>query len=63
MPRSRAAALSAVGAAALADTHLFDATSGLAAAWKCPRPAIHLPDMTVYFQFPRSPELSRDATL
>jgi AraC family transcriptional regulator, regulatory protein of adaptative response / DNA-3-methyladenine glycosylase II len=29
MPRSRAAALSAVGAAALADTHLFDATSGL----------------------------------
>jgi AraC-like DNA-binding protein len=29
MPRSRAAALSAVAAAALADTHLFDATSGL----------------------------------
>ena len=29
MPNSRAAALSAVGAAALADTHLFDATSGL----------------------------------
>src|SRR6202043_390380 len=22
-------------------------------------PAIHLPDMTMYFQFPRSPELSR----
>jgi AraC family transcriptional regulator, regulatory protein of adaptative response / DNA-3-methyladenine glycosylase II len=29
MPRSRAAALSAVGAAALGDTHLFDATNGL----------------------------------
>lgn len=29
MPRSRAAALSAVGAAALADTHLFDMTNGL----------------------------------
>ena len=29
MPRSRAAALSAVAAAAVADTHLFDATSGL----------------------------------
>jgi AraC family transcriptional regulator of adaptative response / DNA-3-methyladenine glycosylase II len=29
MPRSRAAALSTMGAAALADTHLFDATSGL----------------------------------
>jgi AraC family transcriptional regulator, regulatory protein of adaptative response / DNA-3-methyladenine glycosylase II len=29
MPRSRAAALSAVGAAALTDTHLFDATNGL----------------------------------
>jgi AraC family transcriptional regulator of adaptative response / DNA-3-methyladenine glycosylase II len=29
MPRSRAAALSAVAAAAIADPHLFDATSGL----------------------------------
>ena len=29
MPRSRAAALSAVAAAAMADPHLFDATGGL----------------------------------